>query len=459
MSFEKDITEIKKLIEKGYQADVETAPTEAPPVITPALPTQKPEKPRTPIKKTPGINPKPKAALTPDAELFLRRRNLLGTEAPVTEAKLDKKYDISAVPASKLKWIQTGDETLNKILPGLPQEQQDYLIKINSDSYSELVDRVEEFTGITVTPQNLPKLIGIVMQAFKEVATVESRNQRMLEDLALELVFSVPEFKVVEQAYLNDEISIDAKIGPADLTRLTQPDNEEEQAELDGLSDEEEANLAMAEFLENASDEDIRRRFSNLMISGGAIGKLYLYNMVADKLKRVDPKLPSLYGILSTFVHLGYWIADDGIEMTVASKESLQAGSEEVVPQGDKYIIKARGIIFPYLVHELVKGIYEYLALDPNQQVAMRKDRVEHETRDFMAGPGIHKTVLSYIPDDKQELIPMVQSKLTAMAPADIKDVLSKNQRGQQIMADLIRQAEDEWNNYNKSKEEYKDSF
>ena len=454
MSLEKDITEINRMVEGTYNTETETMPTTAP-VITPQTPTPRREKPTTPIKQVPGVTPKPKAMINKDAELFLRKRNLLGSEEnTVVEARPGKKYDLGVVPADKLKWLNTGDETLNKILPGLPQEQRDYLLKISSDSYTELVDRLEDLTGITVTQNNLPKLAGITVAALKEVTAIESRNKIAFEDLAMELVFSIPEFKIVEQAYLNDEISIDAKIAPAELTKLTQPEEPEEQ-ELEGLTNDEELNFKMADFLENNSDEDIRRRFSNLMTSGGAIGKLNLFHMVAERLKRMDPRLPELYSLLSSVVYLGYWVMPSGVEKMAASSAARSAGSEEVIPEGDKYVIRARGIIFPYLVHELVKGIYEYLALNPNQQFAMKKDKVEDETRDFMAGPGIHKTVLSYVPDDKQELIPIVQKKLTAMGPAEIRDVLAKNPKGQQIMQGLITQADKEWSGYKKSKEDY----
>jgi len=73
MSFENDITHIKKMIEK-LQAETETMPTEAP-VITPEAPTQRPDKPSTPIRKMPGISPKPKA-LNRDTELFLAKRGI-----------------------------------------------------------------------------------------------------------------------------------------------------------------------------------------------------------------------------------------------------------------------------------------------------------------------------------------------------------------------------------------------
>jgi hypothetical protein len=482
MSLEKDATEIRKLIENGYktlvdtetQTETETEPATTPVVKPEAPTTPKPSKPSTPIRQKPGVHPKPKAVMNADVELFLRKRNLLGNagntgnrmvEAEVPQekpGKPEKEYDIDVVPQEKQAWIQTGDEVLNKILPGLPQEQRDYLIKISSDSYTELVDRIEEFTGITINKQNVPQLVGIVIKALEEVKAIEGRNRQAFEEMALQLVFSVPEFKIVEQAYLNDEISFDIKIGPAELEKLTNPETAEEKSEqedLKGLSQDEELNLKMAELLQNSSDDDIRRRFSNLMTSGGAVGKLYLFNMISDKLKKMDSRLPALYGVLSSLVHLGYWITPMGIERIAASREDMSMGSEEVVPEGERYVIKARGVVFPYLVHEITKGIYEYLSLDPSLENEMSKETVEDETVDFMAGPGIHREIVSYINPGEQELLPLVQKKLVAMGPAEIRDVLAKNDRGHEIMNNLIQQARDEWSGYKKQRNDYDNTF
>ena len=107
-------------------------------------------------------------------------------------------------------------------------------------------------------------------------------------------------------------------------------------------------------------------------------------------------------------------------------------------------------------MHELVKGIYEYLALDPDQQVAMQDDKLEDETKDMMAGPGVYKAVTSYLPADKQEILPIVQKKLTGLSVEDIRNVIAKNSAGQSIMRDLIADADKEWSAYKKEKEDYR---
>jgi hypothetical protein len=365
--------------------------------------------------------------------------------------KLNEAKPLTGVHPEKKEWIKSGDEELNKILPELSEPEQRYLETIASESYAETVKRVEEYTGITVKPSNLPSLAYLLMETLEQVTQLEKKSARRLEEMALELVFSVPEFHIVEEAYLNDELGFDIKLDNPDLKRLTSQKEDEEKE----LSTEEELNLGMADLLKDQTDEDLRRRFANLLISGGSIDKLYLFNMANDRLVQIDPNLPTMYGILASVAQIGYWVTPFGIEQAAAEGGVTSAGSEEVVPKGDKYILKVRGTTFPYLVHELVKSIYEYLALDPTQQVAMQKDKVEDETKDIIAGPGIYKSIVSYVPDDRQELIPIIQKKLTGLSAKEIQDVLAKNPNGQQIMNRLIGDAEKELGAYRKQKEEY----
>ena len=370
----------------------------------------------------------------------------------INEAPLD------GVHPDKKDWIESGDEIINKIMPELSPEEQTYLKTIASDSYEETVNRVEEYTGIRVEPGNFPSLFSLLFQTLRRTKDIEATNTRYLEELALSLVFSVPEFKIVEEAYLNDELRFDVKLASAELDRLTQVEEleEEPEEEEEGLSQSEELNLELADAWEGISEESLKRKFSNMLISGGSINKLYLFNMAIEKLERIDADLPKYYGILSSMAQIGYWLTPFNIEQQAAGGEDTAAGSEEVVPEGEKYVIKVRGITFPFLVHELVKGIYEYLALDPDQQVAMQDDKLEDETKDMMAGPGVYKAVTSYLPADKQEILPIVQKKLTGLSVEDIRNVIAKNSAGQAIMRDLIADADKEWSNYQQDKEDYR---
>lgn len=474
-----------------------TEPTTTP--STPATPPR-PSKPNTPIRQKPGIHPKPKATLNPDIELFLKKRGLteawidsgdrtrewLDVKCPdcqsqdrifymkggfhparevehtckkcgkknthkIEESKLNEADPLKGVHPQKKEWIKTGDESLNKLLPDLSLEQQKYLVTIASETYKETVKKIQDATGIQVEPSNYPALVGLMFQTLEDTIAIESTHKQQLEEMALDLVFSIPEFKIVEEAYLSDELGFDIKLGKGELAGLLDQEAPEE-----GLSKDEELNLDLANAWQGVTDENLKRKFANLLVTGGSYNKLHLYNMATEKLAKIDANLPTYYGILASVAQLGYWVTPFGIEQLAAGGEETSAGSEEVIPKGDKYIIKVRGSTFPYLVYELIKGVYEYLAMDPNQQVEMGKDTLEDETKDMIAGPGIYKAVASYIPADKQELLPIVQKKLTALEAEEIRDVLANNPNGRKIMDKLIGEAEAEMATYRKQKEEYR---
>jgi hypothetical protein len=371
----------------------------------------------------------------------------------VLESRINEQDPLKGVHPEKREFIETGDEALNKILPQLSPEEQRYLKTVASETYQETIQKIQAATGMEVKPTNYPALVGLMIQTLQRAHELEQSHKQQLEETALDLVFSVPEFKIVEEAYLNDELGFDVKLGPGELSKLT---SQEEERPEEGLTQDEELNLALADALKDTSDEDLRRRFANLLITGGSYNKLHLYNMANEKLARIDEDLPAYYGILASMAQLGYWVTPFGIEQAAAGGGETSAGSEEVIPKGDKYIIKARGTTFPYLVYELIKGIYEYLALDPSQQVAMQKDTLEDETKDMIAGPGVYKTIASYIPADKQQIFPGVQKKLTALSAQEIRDVLAKNANGQKIMNKLVDQAEMEMAQYTQAKDKYK---
>ena len=63
---------------------------------------------------------------------------------------------------------------------------------------------------------------------------------------------------------------------------MPQPPEQEE-----GLSEEEEVNLELADAFEDLSDATLKRRLANLLIQGGSTLKLYLFNVVKEQLDKI----------------------------------------------------------------------------------------------------------------------------------------------------------------------------
>ena len=136
------------------------------------------------------------------------------------------------------------------------------------------------------------------------------------------------------------------------------------------------------------------------------------------------------------------------------------AGKEEVDPDTDPPTVKAQGITFPVLVHELIKGVMEVLATqglpdDPRQaQMVMdSEDTLTAEIWDLRLGPVIWEKFREAYPhdlmqDDKREVQNYLFSEFARMDAKEMfrltKDVLSDSDRGRdelkRIVGDIIKE-------------------
>jgi len=83
----------------------------------------------------------------------------------------------------------------------------------------------------------------------------------------------------------------------------------------------------------------------------------------------------------------------------VAQNQNMPGGSSEMVydEDNDQFVIKARAICFPMLVHEIVKGLYEIVGTqgfgsdkEKNKAIIGQVDKLENEPRDFQYGKFVY---------------------------------------------------------------------
>jgi len=369
--------------------------------------------------------------------------------------KIIEKFDPGRFPSfvhpAKKKWIKMGDEQLNELLPKLSDTEKTYLEMITSDEYQQILSRFEKYGDIKISKKtDLPQLVELFSQAIQKVLAIEAKNTEALEKLAIQTVLSLPEFEIVAEAYENGDVFFDVKLGNPDSSVFKKGEKPEE-----GLFVEEEQNIELAaEFEEIQSEAVLRRRLANIFIHGAATTGMYTFNMVSKELKDIDSSLVNLYGVAAVGAQLGYWVSASGVEK--AAVTTSLGGSSQVIPKGEEYTIKARAIIFPYLVHEIIKGIYEWLSIDPDLKAAMQEvDSLESETGDIITGPGFIRIFRSYVSADKQEYLPLVYRKLLQLPKEDIKQVLARSSEGKRIMDNLLREAEKDWEDYKAEKTDF----
>lgn len=358
----------------------------------------------------------------------------------------------SFIHPDKMNWINKGDEDINALLPNLSPAEHSYLQLITSESYKTLVANLKKYIGYHPTKQDLPEVVGLLFSAQQKAIALEAKHVPQLEELALNTVLGLEEFHIVQEAYVNGEVKFQVSLSQPSVSDYQ---IDEPQAPEGGLTEEESLNAEFARMFGdvNLNDAATRRRLANLLITGGAFSKMYLFHLVEPKLNVISPELIKLYGILGVAAELGYWCAPDGIEQAEAG-----VGVEEVKPDQDgTYTIKAKATTFPYLIHEIVKGIYEWLSIDPEMKQIMGGEKLEHETRNVLTGPAIFKKIINLVPSDKQQYMPLIQKKLIALPTIDAQEVLKQSPRGKSLFNQLIAQSESEWEQYKQDKSTYND--
>jgi hypothetical protein len=417
------------------------APTIEPPTkpSVPPAPTKPTTRPN-PLRPTrPGIAPRPKA-LSHDVEAFLNQRKGL------TE-KIDTGEDIpDLIDPSKRAKIEDEKDYVEQILPDLGPEADRYLEIITSESYQKNIKRVADYLGISVSEvqnkfPNYPTMAMLAIKALNDIKRAESGMKQQLEQIAVNLVLDLPENKLIKQSVEDGYVKIDAKLGNADLTKAVTADKMNEEMP-NGLTVAENLNIQLNTALGGDTEGKLRRTLANYMTQGDAVNKLFLFNTISDELDALSPNLSKKYGVLAAVTQIGYYMTPD-FPITSDIVNMAAVGSEQVIPTGENYTIKARAMTFPYLVHELVKGFGDYLSMDVASQEELDTETLDDEIKQIMAGPALEMKLRKLVPLDKIDLLPMIKKLFYKEEIDIIKQILLGGQKAQFYMNRLIAQAEE----------------
>ena len=326
---------------------------------------------------------------------------------------------------------------------------------IASKRFKDVVNTVKHYTGVrNVTPNSFMQLQQMLMGAVQRIFQIESQNKEQLEELAVKIVkeqLSIPD----------DALQFDAKIvgmGEIDMSGMKGGGEQEQQQQQNA---EEEA----AEEFEDFDIEKEKRRFLNQLIQGASKKGHYMFHLVEEDLNSIDSDLINLYGVMMSVNDLVYWIMPDQTTMMMAQSGQGMAGKEEVDPDTDPPTVKAQGITFPVLVHELIKGVMEVLATqglpdDPRQaQMVMdSEDTLVAEIWDLRLGPVIWEKFREAYPyelmeDDKLEVQNFLFSEFARMDAKELfrlsKNILAGNEEGKEGLRDIVKGILEEMKNQN----------
>jgi hypothetical protein len=338
-----------------------------------------------------------------------------------------------------------------------------------SKRFADVVDKVKQYTGLTdISGQNaLMQLQMMLAQAVQQVKSIENENEEYLENLAVDLVKK--EMALPDEAFQFD-VELLSGMGQIDTSKMRgqsdeEPDEEEIMKAFGKDSEEMEDDIeAFMDAMDKFDMEKAKRRFINSLIQGASKKGHYMFNLVRDELDRLDPQLLNLYGVLMSIADLMYWVIPDQMTQMMAGAGEGVQGSEEVDETTDPPTIKAKGLFFPVLIHELVKGVYEVLGTqglpdDPKaaEMVMGSQDTLPYEIWDLRLGPVIWEKFTEAYPedlyeDDMREIQNYLFSRFSALSTEEFfevaREILGDSTKGKKIIQRMVDEIMEELRQY-----------
>jgi len=233
--------------------------------------------------------------------------------------------------------------------------------------------------------KNLMQTLMRTKGLLDEIIAAEDGYRDELEMVAAQMVTDA--YPIIDYA----NIKIDAKIvGMSDLDIPNPPENEDPASPDFGGDDPEKLKA--------------KRRIINGITQGASIRGAFGFLLFREYLDQLNPELVNKY---SEILKLAFGIYDDenAIAMMLAmlaQGQKMQGGESEMEydEENEQFVIKAKAICYPMLVHEIVKGLYEIVGTEgfgadkeKNQAIVGAVDKLSNEPRDLQYGKFIYDAI------------------------------------------------------------------
>ena len=360
--------------------------------------------------------------------------------------------------------------------------------RLVSKRFGDVVDALKQVTGIDdLSPNHVKQmLMGEMMNATYDVIRRESGHKEELKELAKKVSFDETEF---DESWVNLEMYLNET--PIDVSNFRyEPEQEEEEED-----DEEKQNMSFQSFdiedltpQEQLELEKHKRNIINALVQGAAKKGHYVFRKpeVKEELDSIDPQLYPLYNKIMSINDFFYFTMEQMIEMMsqtgqgVAGKVELDGGDDEGGEDGggeesSDTTIRAYGMIFPILCHEIIKGIKGVNArhgypqdTEMAQKVLGQTDLLSNEPMQLRVGPEVQELLRMAMPDaifkpENKGLINWFEMALFRIEAKEflgiMADVISedkaKNKKATARFEEIMKEAQrlkEEYDEYRKQK-------
>jgi hypothetical protein len=290
--------------------------------------------------------------------------------------------------------------------------------RLVSQRFQKVADKLRQVTGIeNLSSQQVQGMVYQEMMAkLPMIMQIESGHKEELEELAKQASMDETE---IPEGWVKIIAELGSRIDTSNFQMKPKKDDEDKEPKLeipsfdvDELTDEEEFEL-----------EKHKRNIINAIIQGAAKKGHYVFQKpsIKERLDEIDPRLYPAYLGIMTINDFMYFTMEQMIEMMsqtgngVAGKVELDPDDEDEDGGGEgdddsDTVIKAQGMIFPILCHEIIKGIEESKGRHGLPTSDTMRDRVKgavdilpNEPMQLRIGPEISEKLRHALPDEMFE--------------------------------------------------------
>jgi hypothetical protein len=401
--------------------------------------------------------------------------------------KIKEQIDYSGYPERmdpNLERKLSDPEGLYSKNPAMKKGTQD-VQRLVSSRFKKVVDKLKDVTGIeNLSSRQVQGMIfQEMMSKIPQLLQIEARHRDELEQLAVEA--SLDETETPSDWYV---IEPNLNRTPIDVSNFRY---QEEKPEEEEDSDEQES-LEIPSFdIEDLTPEEElelekhKRNIINAIIQGAAKKGHYVFQKpeIKSRLDAINPRLYRDYLGIMAINDFMYFTMEQMIEMMsqtgqgVAGKVELDSADGEEgeggEDEGADTKIKAFGLIFPILTHEIIKGIEEAkgrhgLPQNPEmrRKVLGQTDILSNEPMQLRIGPEISEKIRFALPDEMFEpenkgLINWFHTLLYQIPPKEFLEIIgnsisddsSKVKKATSKFEEIMKEAKklkDEYDNYKK---------
>ena len=336
------------------------------------------------------------------------------------------------LPQHLFKMVKTHTTSLgdNEIFPNDDEYPFDYIIL--KERYNEVCEAIEDLGIVELDEDSLMSELSSLLKECKELETPVRDTLEKICENAVNRLFAIPSDILNIKCRLVDRIKFKNAI------RLRPESNDDIKYTFADVQDIDFSKKAIA-----------KRRVINSLIQGGSYLYANVIGLYVDEINRLNPKLLQLYKAI--IIINDYLLFTKKEEMTDDKPMQGSYVETHLGMDDERTTINVQGIIFPLLLQETIKGLFELFSAhglptdrEKAKYIIKKADFVLAEPWDLRLGVGLWKRVFGKVQDTN--MIPYMFANLVSLNEDEftitMKEILSNTQKGNELVDDLIKSAE-----------------